>query len=192
MQRMKLDVSEKQTSSNGGRGPSRADLENDARKGFAANPMSTDPTQRAITKVAPAPAKATSASTDEGTPVRPLSQAELRAQALTARATGNSSGAASYAPSANQAEQNRANAAKKIGSVFSSIKDAFNNFETPAERRSRLAKEEKDKRRSEYMKESGQKAKGGAIKSYAKGGSVSASSRGDGIAQRGKTRGRMF
>jgi hypothetical protein len=35
------------------------------------------------------------------------------------------------------------------------------------------------------------KAKGGAIKSYASGGSVAASSRGDGIAQRGKTRGRM-
>jgi hypothetical protein len=35
------------------------------------------------------------------------------------------------------------------------------------------------------------KAKGGAIQSYAKGGSVSASSRGDGIAQRGKTRGKM-
>jgi len=33
--------------------------------------------------------------------------------------------------------------------------------------------------------------KGGAVKSYASGGSVSASSRGDGIAQRGKTRGRM-
>jgi len=32
---------------------------------------------------------------------------------------------------------------------------------------------------------------GGVVKSYAKGGSVSASSRGDGIAQRGKTKGRM-
>jgi len=35
------------------------------------------------------------------------------------------------------------------------------------------------------------KAKGGAIQSYAKGGAVSASRRGDGIAQRGKTRGKM-
>ena len=33
--------------------------------------------------------------------------------------------------------------------------------------------------------------KGGMIKKYAKGGSVSASSRGDGIAQRGKTKGRI-
>jgi len=33
--------------------------------------------------------------------------------------------------------------------------------------------------------------KGGSVKQYAKGGSVSASSRGDGIAQRGKTKGRM-
>jgi len=32
---------------------------------------------------------------------------------------------------------------------------------------------------------------GGMAKKYAKGGSVSASSRGDGIAQRGKTKGRM-
>jgi hypothetical protein len=36
-----------------------------------------------------------------------------------------------------------------------------------------------------------QHAKSGAVKQYAKGGSVSASSRGDGIAQRGKTKGRM-
>ena len=35
------------------------------------------------------------------------------------------------------------------------------------------------------------KAKGGAIRGYASGGSVSASRRGDGIAQRGKTRGKM-
>jgi hypothetical protein len=33
--------------------------------------------------------------------------------------------------------------------------------------------------------------KGGKVKAYANGGSVSASSRGDGIAQRGKTKGRM-
>jgi hypothetical protein len=33
--------------------------------------------------------------------------------------------------------------------------------------------------------------KGGKVKAYAKGGSVSASSRGDGIAQRGKTKGRI-
>ena len=33
--------------------------------------------------------------------------------------------------------------------------------------------------------------RGGAIKTYASGGAVSASSRGDGIAQRGKTRGKM-
>jgi hypothetical protein len=39
---------------------------------------------------------------------------------------------------------------------------------------------------------SGAMKKGGKVKAYAKGGSVSsASSRGDGIAQRGKTRGRM-
>ena len=37
----------------------------------------------------------------------------------------------------------------------------------------------------------GSKNTGGMIKKYAKGGSVSASSRADGIAQRGKTKGRM-
>ncbi len=33
--------------------------------------------------------------------------------------------------------------------------------------------------------------KGGKVKAYAKGGAVSASRRGDGVAQRGKTKGRM-
>ena len=43
-----------------------------------------------------------------------------------------------------------------------------------------------------YQGEGNDRAKGGMIKKYAKGGSVSsASSRGDGIAQRGKTKGRM-
>ena len=43
-----------------------------------------------------------------------------------------------------------------------------------------------------YQGEGNDRAKGGMIKKYAKGGSVSsASSRGDGIAQRGKTKGRI-
>ena len=67
---------------------------------------------------------------------------------------------------------------KKIGSALS-------NFETPAERRSREAKEAKNK---SSMKS------GGAVKKMASGGSVksSASSRGDGIASRGKTRGKIY
>jgi len=67
---------------------------------------------------------------------------------------------------------------KKVGSALS-------NFETIAERRSREAKEAKNKPVA--------KRSGGAVKKMASGGSVksSASSRGDGIASRGKTRGRI-
>lgn len=70
-----------------------------------------------------------------------------------------------------------ASSAKKVGS---SIADYAKNFETPAERRSREAKE------SSGMKH------GGSVKKKASGGSVtSASKRADGIAQKGKTRGKM-
>ena len=65
---------------------------------------------------------------------------------------------------------------KKVGSALS-------NFETPAERNSREAKEAKNKPVA--------KRSGGTVKKMASGGSVSASRRGDGIAQRGKTRGRI-
>jgi len=44
--------------------------------------------------------------------------------------------------------------------------------------------------RADFVRGTGM-AKGGSVKGYASGGSVSASRRGDGIAQRGKTRGRM-
>ena len=44
--------------------------------------------------------------------------------------------------------------------------------------------------RADFVGDTGM-AKGGSVKGYASGGSVSASRRGDGIAQRGKTRGRM-
>jgi hypothetical protein len=75
-------------------------------------------------------------------------------------------------PTPQQAAANRQAAMNKVKSIGSSISDYFSNFETPAERRSREAKEEKN---------------------YKKGGSVSsASKRADGIAQRGKTRGRMM
>jgi len=68
---------------------------------------------------------------------------------------------------------------KKVGSALS-------NFETIAERRSREAKEAKNKPVA--------KRSGGAVKKMASGGSVksSASSRGDGIASRGKTRGKIY
>jgi len=167
--------------SGGGRGPTYAQVDAEKQKGFAANPMSKDPSQRAKPAAsAPAPA-APAPAAKPAAAEKPLSQAQQRAQAAIARATGNSSGAASYAPTSAEAERNRANFAKKAGDAVSSVGNYFKNFETPAERRSRLAKEAK----------SSQKAGGGAIRGYASGGSVSASSRGDGIAQRGKTRGKM-
>jgi len=58
-------------------------------------------------------------------------------------------------------------------------------------RRKNADKETEAKSANEPIKNLFGSKKGGAIQSYAKGGSVSASSRGDGIAQRGKTRGRM-
>ena len=75
-------------------------------------------------------------------------------------------------PTPEQAAANRQAALGKVKAIGSSIGDYFSNFETPAERRSREAKE---------------------AKQYKKGGSVSsASKRADGIAQRGKTRGKMM
>jgi hypothetical protein len=64
--------------------------------------------------------------------------------------------------------------AKKVGS---GIADYVKNFETPAERRSREAKEASGMKR-------------GGMVNMASGG-MTASRRGDGIAQRGKTRGKM-
>lgn len=75
-------------------------------------------------------------------------------------------------PTPEQAAQNRQNAMGKLKALGSSVSDYFSNFETPAERRSRESKE---------------------AKPYKKGGSVSsASKRADGIAQKGKTRGKMI
>lgn len=153
----------------GKKGPSYDDLDNAVRKGFAANPMSKDPSQRGSSVsgprsvVNPSTGNPTNPTTEKS--VKPLSQAELRAQAAIARATGNSSGSASNSrvPTASEAGQNIKNAVKKVGDTFSNIANSF--------------------KKEKY------KAKGGTIKGYASGGSVS--SRGDGIAQRGKTRGRM-
>jgi hypothetical protein len=75
-------------------------------------------------------------------------------------------------PSSEQAAANRQAAVDTVKSAASAVGDYFKNFETPAERRSREAKQ------SSGMK------KGGAVRS-------SASSRADGIAQRGKTKGRI-
>ena len=80
----------------------------------------------------------------------------------------------SRVPSSEQASANRTAAAEKVKGMGSSVADYFSTYETPAERK---AKERKEKA-----------AKG----SYSSGGSVnSASRRADGIATKGKTRGRM-
>jgi hypothetical protein len=75
-------------------------------------------------------------------------------------------------PTSEEAASNRQAIYDKVKSMGRSVSDYVSNFETPAERRS--------KERKEKM-----------AKGYARGGSVTASSRGDGIAQRGKTRGKM-
>jgi hypothetical protein len=80
----------------------------------------------------------------------------------------------SKVPTSEQASANRAAVAEKFKGMGSSVANYFSNFETPAKRK---AREQKEKA-----------AKG----SYASGGSVSsASKRADGIATKGKTRGRM-
>ena len=77
----------------------------------------------------------------------------------------------SRVPTSEQAAANRAAAAEKVKGMGSSIADYFSTYETPAERRNKEKK---------------------AAKGYASGGSVSsASRRADGIATKGKTRGKM-
>ena len=202
MERRKLSVSEPASGSGGGRGPSHAQVEAEKQKGFTASPMSTDQAQRAAATAARAAAAAKAAADaaaaakparndaekDEGVDVRPASQAQLKALAAIARATGSTSGVASGRITAAEAARKIAEYAKKIGGTASSF---AGKLEFSGERRSRLAKEAKDKETASFNRERGDRATGGVIKSYAKGGSVSASSRGDGIAQRGKTRGRM-
>jgi hypothetical protein len=79
----------------------------------------------------------------------------------------------SRVPTSEQAAANRAAAAEKVKGMGASIADYFSTYETPAERRN---KERKEK----------------AAKGYSSGGSVSsASRRADGIATKGKTRGKM-
>jgi hypothetical protein len=73
-------------------------------------------------------------------------------------------------PSAEEAAANRSAAMDRIKGIGSSVSDYFKNFKTPAERKAQEGKE----------------------KGYSSGGKVSASSRGDGIAQRGKTRGKYI
>ena len=81
-------------------------------------------------------------------------------------------------PSSEQAAAYRAAIGDSIKKGLSSVGDYLRNFKTPAERRS-----EEAKKSTSTMK------RGGSVKKMASGGM--ASSRADGIAQRGKTRGKM-
>jgi hypothetical protein len=80
-------------------------------------------------------------------------------------------------PTSEQASANRQAAYDKVKSAGSKVVDYVKNFETPAERRSREAKEASGMKR------------GGSV-NMASGG-MTASRRGDGIASRGKTRGKI-
>jgi hypothetical protein len=62
---------------------------------------------------------------------------------------------------------------------------------TPKEQAEARIKKEKDEQEAKAAKQGYGIKKGGAIKAYASGGKVSASRRADGIAQRGKTRGKV-
>lgn len=108
-------------------------------------------------------------------------------------------------PTSEQASANRQAAYDKVKSAGSKVVDYVKNFETPAERRSREAKESKDtppkartdsplgrKMESEVLNNmitNPPMRKGGAVKMAS--GGMTASRRGDGIASRGKTRGKI-
>lgn len=110
-------------------------------------------------------------------------------------------------PTPEQAAANRQAAYDKVKSVGSSVADYVKNFETPAERRSREAKEAKNtppkartdsplgrKMESEILNNmitNPPMKKGGVVKKMASGG-MTASRRADGIASRGKTKCKMY
>jgi hypothetical protein len=107
--------------------------------------------------------------------VKKLSQDDLKAAADKARESGDSSG--SKDPYADDISLDFAERRKRLAQRM--------------QRRTNADRETEAKSANERIKDKFGFKKGGAIQSYAKGGSVSASSRGDGIAQRGKTRGRV-
>ena len=86
----------------------------------------------------------------------------------------------SRVPTSEQAAANRSAAMDKIKGVGSSISNYFSGLKSPSQR---IAQE----RKMEKLKADPTSRE----RDFAKGGKVSASSRGDGIAQRGKTRGKM-
>ena len=129
-------------------------------------------TVKATPKAAPKPkadpkpaAKTESAPTPKAAPVdvTKLSANERTKQSIEKNLAGARSGSG-------ETDSRDVNQRLRDSGIGSSISNYFKNFKTPAQRK---AQEQK------------------ASKGYASGGKVSASSRGDGIAQRGKTRGKM-
>lgn len=128
-------------------------------------------TPKAMPKAAPKAAP-TPAAKAEATPApKPAVKAAVDATTMSvtdrAKATRESARSGS-----GETDSRSVNERLKDSGIGSSISNYFKNFKTPAERK---AQERKEK----------------AAKGYASGGKVSASNRGDGIAQRGKTRGKM-
>ena len=125
-------------------------------------------TPKAMPKAKPEP-KAEVKPTPKPTP-KPAESVDASKMSVTDRAKATRESARSGSGSTDERSVNDRIRDSGIGS---SISNYFKNFKTPAERKSQEQKEKA--------------AKG----SYSSGGKVSASSRGDGIAQRGKTRGKM-
>lgn len=111
------------------------------------------------------------------------------------------SSGSSRVPTPEQAAANRQAAYDKLKSVGSSVADYVKNFETPAERRAREAKNPPPKSTPREFNEDALSTgsamrRGGMVKKMASGGMTSkvssASKRADGIASRGKTRCKMY
>ena len=106
------------------------------------------------------------------------------------------SSGSSRVPTPEQAAANRQAAYDKLKSVGSSVADYVRNFETPAERRAREAKNPPPKSTPREFNEDALSTgsamrRGGMVKKMASGG-MTASKRADGIASRGKTRCKMY
>ena len=120
------------------------------------------------------PAKPTPKVENKPAPKPAIKAPEMPTDATTKSVTDRAKATRESARSGSGSTDSRSvNERLRDSGIGSSISNYFKNFKTPAERK---AQEQKEKA-----------AKG----SYSSGGKVSASSRGDGIAQRGKTRGKM-
>ena len=152
-------------------------------------------TQPSVTKSTPLVAAKTVAKTATQGPATSATSAASPAKRETYR---DLSGKIKYKePSGSSASQIASDAvasgAKKIGS---GIADYVRNFETPAERRAREAKNPPPKSTPREYNEDALSTgsamrRGGMVKKMASGG-MTASRRGDGIASRGKTRCKMY